>query len=139
MRSAIILGAGMAGVGTALHLQRLGWSVALVAQAPGRGTSYGNAGIIQNEAVEPYPMPRDRAALFAIRNGSEQRRARSVPPPRAAAALLVALRSEATRGHLEGVIQPYRGGRSGARATDRRGGRRDPGRRRGVPRHAPRL
>ena len=70
MRSAIVLGAGMAGVGAALHLQRLGWSVALVdAQAPGLATSYGNAGIIQNEAVEPYPMPRDWATLFAIATG----------------------------------------------------------------------
>lgn len=70
MRSAIVLGAGMAGVATALHLQRRGWSVALVDRdAPGRATSYGNAGIIQSEAVEPYPMPRDLSALLAIASG----------------------------------------------------------------------
>lgn len=70
MRSAIVLGAGMAGVGTALHLRQRGWSVALVdRQPPGLGTSYGNAGIIQSEAVEPFPMPRDWATLFAIARG----------------------------------------------------------------------
>ncbi|MCF4124443.1 NAD(P)/FAD-dependent oxidoreductase [Methylobacterium sp. SyP6R] len=70
MRSAIVLGAGMAGIGTALHLQQRGWSVALVDRGePGRETSYGNAGIIQSEAVEPYAMPRDRASLWAIATG----------------------------------------------------------------------
>ncbi|MGE7416781.1 NAD(P)/FAD-dependent oxidoreductase [Methylobacterium tarhaniae] len=70
MRSAIVLGAGMAGVGTALHLQQRGWSVVLVDRGePGRETSYGNAGIIQSEAVEPYAMPRDRASLWAIATG----------------------------------------------------------------------
>ncbi|GJD51960.1 D-amino acid dehydrogenase 1 [Methylobacterium crusticola] len=70
MRSAIVLGAGMVGVGTALHLQQRGWSVVLVDKgAPGRETSYGNAGIIQSEAVEPYAMPRDWATLFAILAG----------------------------------------------------------------------
>ncbi|TGD99442.1 NAD(P)/FAD-dependent oxidoreductase [Methylobacterium nonmethylotrophicum] len=70
MRSAIVLGAGMVGVGTALHLQQRGWSVILVDRgAPGRETSYGNAGIIQSEAVEPYAMPRDWASLFAIATG----------------------------------------------------------------------
>ncbi|MGX7703493.1 NAD(P)/FAD-dependent oxidoreductase [Methylobacterium sp. Gmos1] len=70
MRSAIVLGAGMVGIGTALHLQQRGWSVALVDRGePGRETSFGNAGIIQSEAVEPYAMPRDRATLWAIATG----------------------------------------------------------------------
>lgn len=70
MRSAFVLGAGMAGIGAALHLRRRGWSVAVVdREAPGWGTSYGNAGIIQSEAVEPYAMPRDWASLFAIATG----------------------------------------------------------------------
>lgn len=60
----------MAGIGAALHLQERGWSVALVdRQAPGRETSYGNAGIIQAEAAEPYAMPRDWATLRAIATG----------------------------------------------------------------------
>jgi D-amino-acid dehydrogenase len=67
MRSAIVLGAGMVGIATALHLQRRGWSVVLVdRQQPGRETSYGNAGFIQSEAVRPYPMPRDLSTLLAI-------------------------------------------------------------------------
>lgn len=67
MRSAIVLGGGMVGVGTALHLQSRGWSVALVdRKEPGRETSYGNAGIIQSEAVKPYAMPHDLGGVFDI-------------------------------------------------------------------------
>src|SRR4051794_12733789 len=67
MRSVIVLGAGMIGVATALHLQRRGWSVVLVdRKPPGRETSYGNTGIIQSEAVRPYPLPRDLSSLAAI-------------------------------------------------------------------------
>jgi D-amino-acid dehydrogenase len=67
MRSVIVVGAGMVGVASALHLQRRGWSVVLVdRKPPGRETSYGNAGFIQSEAVRPYPMPRDLRKLLAI-------------------------------------------------------------------------
>jgi D-amino-acid dehydrogenase len=70
MQSAIVLGGGMVGVGSALHLQRRGWSVTLVdRKEPGQETSYGNAGIIQSEAVRPYPMPRDIASLVRIATG----------------------------------------------------------------------
>jgi D-amino-acid dehydrogenase len=70
MQSAIVLGGGMVGVGTALHLQRRGWVVTLVdRREPGRETSYGNAGMIQAEAVRPYAMPRDIASLFRIATG----------------------------------------------------------------------
>jgi D-amino-acid dehydrogenase len=70
MRNVIVLGAGMVGVATALHLQRRGWSVVLVdRKPPGRETSYGNAGFIQSEAVRPYPMPRDLSTLAAIAMG----------------------------------------------------------------------
>ncbi|TDR85353.1 NAD(P)/FAD-dependent oxidoreductase [Enterovirga rhinocerotis] len=70
MRSAIVLGAGMAGLGAALHLQERGWSVILIDRGqPGRETSYGNSGIIQAEAVEPYPMPRDWRSLLDIAIG----------------------------------------------------------------------
>ncbi len=69
-RSAIVVGAGMVGVASALHLQRRGWSVALVdRKEPGRETSYGNAGIIQSEAAGPFPMPRDAQALAEIAAG----------------------------------------------------------------------
>ncbi|WP_457588673.1 FAD-dependent oxidoreductase [Ensifer canadensis] len=51
----------MVGVSTALALQENGHQVVLLdRQAPGRETSYGNAGIIQTEAVEPYGFPPER-------------------------------------------------------------------------------
>jgi len=63
----MVLGAGIVGVASALHLQRRGWSVVLVdRKPPGRETSYGNTGIIQSEAVRPYPMPRDLPSLADI-------------------------------------------------------------------------
>src|SRR6516165_6009264 len=70
MRSAIVLGGGMVGVASALHLQRRGWLVALVdRKRPGEETSYGNAGIIQSEALRPYPMPQDWRSLLSIATG----------------------------------------------------------------------
>jgi D-amino-acid dehydrogenase len=67
MRSVIVLGAGIVGVASALHLQRRGASVVLVDRTPpGRETSYGNTGIIQSEAARPYPMPRDLRSLADI-------------------------------------------------------------------------
>ncbi len=59
MRSVIVLGAGMVGVSVALHLRRRGCDVVLVdRQAPGEGASFGNAGLIQREAVYPHAFPR---------------------------------------------------------------------------------
>jgi D-amino-acid dehydrogenase len=70
MKSAIVLGAGMVGVSTALALRDRGWDVTLVdRKAPGQETSFGNAGIIQAEAVEPYAMPRTLRELFNIVTG----------------------------------------------------------------------
>ena len=70
MKSAIVLGAGMAGVSTALALLDRGWAVTLVdRKTPGQETSFGNAGIIQAEAVEPYAMPRSVGDLFSIALG----------------------------------------------------------------------
>jgi len=70
MKSAIVLGAGMVGVATAVHLQKRGWSVALVdRKEPGRETSYGNAGIIQSEALRPYPMPQGFREFLKIATG----------------------------------------------------------------------
>jgi glycine/D-amino acid oxidase-like deaminating enzyme len=54
----IVLGAGMVGVSVALHLQKRGRDVVLVdRREPGEETSYGNAGLIQREAVFPYTSP----------------------------------------------------------------------------------
>ena len=70
MKQVIVLGAGMAGVSTAIHLQKRGVAVILVDHGePGRETSYGNAGLIQTEAVEPYALPRELKKLFMIATG----------------------------------------------------------------------
>ncbi|MFO6418705.1 NAD(P)/FAD-dependent oxidoreductase [Hylemonella sp. W303a] len=70
----IVLGAGMVGTCTALHLQQRGHDVVLVdRRGPGEETSYGNAGIIQCEAVEPYPFPRSLSKLLraAFKRGGD--------------------------------------------------------------------
>ncbi|MBT0569767.1 FAD-binding oxidoreductase [Curvibacter sp. CHRR-16] len=64
-RTTIVLGGGIVGISSALSLQERGHSVIVVdRKAPGRETSYGNAGLIQREAVEPYPLPRDPSELI---------------------------------------------------------------------------
>lgn len=61
----IVLGAGMVGVSTALHLVKRGRSVALIdRKAPVEETSYGNAGLIQTEGVLAYTFPRDLAKII---------------------------------------------------------------------------
>ena len=66
-RDILVLGAGMVGVCTAWHLLQRGHRVTLVDRnAPGRETSFGNAGIIQREAVRPYRFPRDLATLTRV-------------------------------------------------------------------------
>src|SRR3546814_19377917 len=55
---AIVLGAGIIGVSTALQLARRGKSVVLVdRRGAGEETSYGTAGLIQREGVVPYGFP----------------------------------------------------------------------------------
>ena len=74
MTTSIVLGAGMVGVSTALALQENGHQVVLLdRRAPGRETSYGNAGIIQTEAVEPYAFPRSVSdiARVALKRGND--------------------------------------------------------------------
>ena len=64
-KDVIVLGAGMVGVSTALHLQQRGRSVALVdRRGVAEETSYGNAGIIQAEGIVPYLFPRDWATIL---------------------------------------------------------------------------
>lgn len=61
----IVLGAGIVGVSTAIHLRRRGRSVLLLdRREPGRETSFGNAGIIQKEGVRPHEFPRDLKTLL---------------------------------------------------------------------------
>ncbi len=57
-RRAIVIGAGIVGVCTALELQRRQWSVTIVDRLdPGEGCSFGNAGILAAQAVVPVAMP----------------------------------------------------------------------------------
>ncbi|UVA80889.1 NAD(P)/FAD-dependent oxidoreductase [Pandoraea commovens] len=61
----LVLGAGIVGTSTAIHLQRRGLNTVLVDRAaPGRETSYGNAGLIQREGVYPYAFARDIGTLL---------------------------------------------------------------------------
>jgi D-amino-acid dehydrogenase len=57
----VVLGAGIVGVGAALHLQKRGRNVVLIDKhgAAGEETSYGNTGIIECASVFPYMFPRD--------------------------------------------------------------------------------
>jgi D-amino-acid dehydrogenase len=62
----IVLGAGMVGVSVALHLQKRGRDVALLdRREAGEETSYGNAGLIQREAVFPYTFPRELGTILS--------------------------------------------------------------------------
>jgi D-amino-acid dehydrogenase len=63
----IVLGAGIVGTSTALHLAKRGLSVALVDRGnPGEGTSYGNAGIIEGNTIFPPTFPSDLSTLLRI-------------------------------------------------------------------------
>ncbi len=55
---AVVVGAGVVGLASALWLQRLGWRVTLLdRQPPGSGTSFGNACTFATYAVEPVATP----------------------------------------------------------------------------------
>src|SRR5262249_29894769 len=62
----LVLGAGMVGVGAALHLQKRGRDVILVDrnEHAGEETSYGNAGVIECASVFPLMFPRDVKQIF---------------------------------------------------------------------------
>ncbi|MGO3890999.1 MAG: FAD-dependent oxidoreductase [Paenalcaligenes sp.] len=61
----LVLGAGILGVSTALHLQQRGLRVGLLdKQAPGQGTSFGNAGLLERASVIPYAFPHSPSALL---------------------------------------------------------------------------
>jgi D-amino-acid dehydrogenase len=62
---ATVVGAGIVGVSIAVHLQKRGRSVVLVdRRGAGSGTSFGNAGLIQREAVYPYGFPQGVRTLL---------------------------------------------------------------------------
>lgn len=63
----VVIGAGMVGVSVAWHLRSRGRDVILVdRRAPGLETSYGNAGLIQREAVKPHPFPRQITEILRV-------------------------------------------------------------------------
>ncbi|SNY94214.1 D-amino-acid dehydrogenase [Cohaesibacter sp. ES.047] len=54
----LVLGAGIVGVSTALHLQAAGQSVVLVdRREPGEEASHGNAGVIEKDGMIPLTIP----------------------------------------------------------------------------------
>lgn len=54
----MIIGAGIVGASTALHLLQDGWHVTLLdSEAPGSQTSYGNAGAISPQSINPMAGP----------------------------------------------------------------------------------
>ncbi len=83
-KSVIVVGAGIVGLSVALQLQLRGWQVQLWDRQPaGEGTSYGNAGLIQREAVFPQPFPRDLHELWRYagnRSSRAQYRFKALPP-----------------------------------------------------------
>ena len=63
----IVLGAGIVGVSVALHLVRRGLTVALVDRGEvGAGTSYGNAGVVEGNALFPPSFPTRLETLLRI-------------------------------------------------------------------------
>lgn len=62
----LVLGAGIVGVGAALHLQQRGCDVILVDrhERAGEETSFGNSGMIECASVFPYMFPRDFAEIL---------------------------------------------------------------------------
>lgn len=79
----IVLGAGIIGVSTALHLQARGRRVTLVdLKEPGEGTSFGNAGLIERSSVVPYAFPREflRLLRYGLNRESDVRYSPSYLP-----------------------------------------------------------
>lgn len=70
----LVLGAGIVGVSVALHLRARGRSVTLMDRgAPGEGTSFGNAGVIEGSALLPVAFPQEWRSLLrhALRLSAE--------------------------------------------------------------------
>jgi D-amino-acid dehydrogenase len=64
---AIVLGAGIVGTSVALQLAKRGLAVALVdRRGPGEETSYGNAGVIEENTVFPPAFPSNINALLRV-------------------------------------------------------------------------
>lgn len=58
MKKVTVIGAGIVGIVTAIHLQREGHQVTVIdRQAPGEGASFGNAGSLAPGSIIPVAMP----------------------------------------------------------------------------------
>ena len=80
----LVLGAGMVGVGAALHLQKRGRDAVLIDRhdLAGEETSYGNGGLIECASVFPYMFPRDFGQIlrYALHRAPQVRyRVRDLP------------------------------------------------------------
>jgi D-amino-acid dehydrogenase len=54
-----VIGAGIVGMSSALHLQKAGFDIKVIDwRAPGTATSFGNAGAIVTSAIEPTSTPK---------------------------------------------------------------------------------
>ncbi len=63
----IVIGAGMVGTSIAWHLQKNNSKVLMLdRKLPGLETSYGNAGLIQREAIHIHPFPRQITEMFRV-------------------------------------------------------------------------
>lgn len=63
----IVIGAGMVGTSIAWHLQKNNSKVLMLdRKLPGLETSYGNAGLIQREAVHTHPFPRQLTEMVRV-------------------------------------------------------------------------
>lgn len=63
----IVIGAGMVGTSIAWHLQKNHSNVLLLdKKLPGSETSYGNAGLIQREAIHTHPFPRQLTEMIRV-------------------------------------------------------------------------
>src|SRR6478672_6240835 len=73
----LVLGAGMVGVGAALHLQKRGRDVMLIHRhnLAGEETSFGNSGLTESASVVPYMFPRDFRQIlkYALNRAPEVR------------------------------------------------------------------
>ena len=106
----LVLGAGMVGVGAALHLQQRGRDVILVDrhELAGEETSYGNAGMIECASVFPYMFPRDFGQIlqYAMNRAPQVRYQLSDLPslPAVAGALLPRILAGAGAAQRDGRI-----------------------------------
>ena len=74
MKNIIVAGAGFVGVGCAIALLKKGYRVTLVDRnEPGEEASYGNAGVIANNAIHPLASPELRSQLIKLSANRDSR------------------------------------------------------------------